>query len=586
MRYGQRFKLACIVCMAGILLGAAPRLDSPIADAAMRNDIQAVRTLLRAGADVNAAHGDGMTALHWAAENGDADLAQVLIAAGANPRSITRLGQYTPLHLASKRGSAEVIKVLLKGGASPNNVTSSGGASALHLAAMSGSAEAVAVLVEAGAAVDAREAAWGHTPLMFAASNNYADVVRVLMRNGADASITGKVIDIPARSSQDRADEQRQARIRRMLAGEVVAQPVAAAAARPAAGVAPAAAQPNTPANYAPLGYADLVGTYGGLTALLFAAREGKIEAAMALIEGGADINQPSAGDGSTPLLLAVLNGRFDMAAILLERGGDPNLKSAAGTTPLYGALQVQWQTKSRHPQPVNHPNQAMSYLELMEKLLDAGADPNVRLEKHLWHTEFGGTFLGVDEGGATPFWRAAYGTDVAAMRMLVAHGADPNIPSRRPAGPGGSRTDGDMPRGSGEDHSGLPPVPPGGPGVFPIHVASGAGYGLGFAGNVHQHAPDGWLPSVKYLIEELGADVNTRDYLGYTALHNAAARGDNEMIRYLVEKGGDVMVVSREGQTTVDMANGPAQRISPFPATIQLLESLGAKNNNRCVSC
>jgi ankyrin repeat protein len=97
---------------------------------------------------------------------------------------------------------------------------------------------------------------------------------------------------------------------------------------------------------------------------------------------------------------------------------------------------------------------------------------------------------------------------------------------------------------------------------------------------------PDGWIPAVKYLVETLGMDVNARDNNGYTAVHHAAARGDNDLILYLVSKGADVKVVARNGRTTVDMANGPQQRISPFPATIALLESMGAKNNHRCVSC
>lgn len=94
------------------------------------------------------------------------------------------------------------------------------------------------------------------------------------------------------------------------------------------------------------------------------------------------------------------------------------------------------------------------------------------------------------------------------------------------------------------------------------------------------------WLSVMRYLVEELGADVNARDHNGYTALHHAAARGDDEMIEYLVGRGADVMAVSRRGQTTVDMANGPVQRISPFPYTIALLESLGAVNNHNCVAC
>ena len=90
----------------------------------------------------------------------------------------------------------------------------------------------------------------------------------------------------------------------------------------------------------------------------------------------------------------------------------------------------------------------------------------------------------------------------------------------------------------------------------------------------------------MKFLVEELGADVNARDHNGYTPIHHAAARGDNELIRYLISKGADPTAVARSGQTTVDMANGPVQRILPFPETVALLESLGAKNNHNCVSC
>ena len=97
---------------------------------------------------------------------------------------------------------------------------------------------------------------------------------------------------------------------------------------------------------------------------------------------------------------------------------------------------------------------------------------------------------------------------------------------------------------------------------------------------------PDGWLPAVRYLVEVIGADVNERDHNGYSPVHHAAARGDNELILYLVGKGADVTLVSRKGQTTADMANGPYQRTQPYPETVALLEGLGSKNNHNCVSC
>jgi hypothetical protein len=124
------------------------------------------------------------------------------------------------------------------------------------------------------------------------------------------------------------------------------------------------------------------------------------------------------------------------------------------------------------------------------------------------------------------------------------------------------------------------------GVGVPPIIAAAGVGYGNGFAGNSHRPRTDGWMPAMKYLVEELKQDVNTRDAGGYTPLHHAAARGDNEMILYLVSKGADPKAVARNGMTTVDMANGPVTRLTPFPDTIKLLEGMGAKNNHRCVNC
>ncbi|MEW6323651.1 MAG: ankyrin repeat domain-containing protein, partial [Acidobacteriota bacterium] len=330
-----------------------------------------------------------------------------------------------------------------------------------------------------------------------------------------------------------------------------------------------------------PLGYADLVRAHGGLTALLLAVREGHADTAVALLDAGADINRVSAGDGTSPLLMATINGHFDLALTLIERGADVTLASEAGATPLYGVLNMQWAPKSRHPQPADYMQQKVGYLELMEVILRRGADVNARLTKSLWYTTYNRDLLGVDRTGATAFWLAAYTLDIPAMKLLLEYGADPSIrtakvPERFEEG---AELD-------GVDRSGLPPIPWGGPAVAPIHAASGVGYGLGFAGNSHRHVPDGWVPAVRFLVEELGADVNARDHHGFTPLHHAAARGDNDLIRYLVSKGADPTLVARTGQTTVDMANGPVQRIQPYPETIALLESLGAKNNHRCVSC
>ena len=327
--------------------------------------------------------------------------------------------------------------------------------------------------------------------------------------------------------------------------------------------------------------FPNLVYRKGGLTALLHAVREGHIETALALIDAGDDINQPSAGDHTSPLLMATINGQFDLAMTLLERGADPDVASDAGATALFAAINTRWAPKARYPQQEAYKQQETTHDQLVKALLDLGVDPNVRLTKHLWYMEYTFSHLGIDTRGATPFWRATHALDLPAMKMLVEYGADPEIPTLKPP-PRRSRRD-EPPK---EDQSGLPPVPVGGPGVWPIHAAAGHGYGIGYAGNSHRHVPEGWIPAMRYLVDELGADVNARDHDGFSPLHDAAARGDNEMIRFLVDRGADVTVVNRAGQTTADMANGPQQRTQPFNDTVELLESLGSTNNHHCVSC
>ncbi|MDH4062821.1 MAG: ankyrin repeat domain-containing protein [Acidobacteriota bacterium] len=560
---------------------AVPR--SEVADAAARRDAATVRRLISDGADVNRPQGDGMTPLHWAARQGDAEVATALLGAGADVSAVTRIGRYTPLHIAAQTGAADVMRLLVTRGADVDAATTTG-AVPLHFAAASGSAAAVTVLLEHGANANAREPQWGQTPLMFAAAAGRTDAVKALVAGGADVQAVAKVVDVSARNRQDSAESRaRNARI-------AVIQKQRAAE-RAAAGLAPISGAPraaraagdNDAGNEPePLGYADLVGAHGGLTALLLAARDGHADTALALVHVGADINQVSAADRTSPLLMATINGHFDLAKQLLDRGADVHLASDGGATPLYGVLNMQWAPKARHPQPADYMQQQIGYLDLAEAFLEAGADVNARLTKSLWYTTYNRDLLGVDRTGATAFWLAAYTLDIPAMKLLLRYGADPNIRTAKVP----ERYEEGGPDPNAPDNSGLPPTPWGGPAVAPIHAASGVGYGLGFAGNTHRHVPDGWVPAVRFLVEELGADVNARDHNGYTPLHHAAARGDNDLIRYLVSKGADPKAVARSGQTTIDMANGPVQRIQPFPETIALLESLGAVNNHRCVSC
>ena len=652
--------IAGLVLLGAAAAGVQAARVSPVLEAARRGDVAALRTELRSGGDVNAAGGDGFTALHWAAKTGNREVAEVLLAAGADMRATTRLGSHMPLHVASAAGQAGVAEALLDAGA-PVDAHTGTGAQPIHFAAASGSAPTLGVLAARGADLNAVEPQWGQTPLMFAAGTGRTAAVGALLEAGADPSVTAAVLDVAARAESDLlARRARQARVDRArgAAGVIYdprerdkrrkeAQRRAKAAAAKAesekgrtTGEAPATAATGSTdladlkpgdrkkddsepekddhaeahghpedelakaeeadkakANekkkgtenkdrLQPLRYAELVGTHGGLTALLLATRDGHLETAVALMDGGADINQRAEGHRTTPLLMAAINGHYDIGMELLKRGANPNLKNVSGGAPLYGAINARWISQPFHPQPSDHLQQETSHIEFMEALIDAGAEVNARLERKQWYSTYNTDQLGVNRAGATAFWRAAYALDIPAMKMLIARGADPNIPTMKVPERTLRRLTDLTAEEPEEDPSGLPEVPYGGPAVYPIHAAAGVGYGLGLAANSHRHAPDAWHPTVRYLVEELGADPDARDHNGYSVIHHAASRGDNEMIEYLISKGADPLAVARTGQTTVDLANGPVQRISPFPETIALLESYGAKNNNRCVGC
>ncbi|HEX4915261.1 MAG TPA: ankyrin repeat domain-containing protein [Vicinamibacterales bacterium] len=544
------------IALTAMLSTGISAQSSQIANAAMAGDREAVRALIKKGLDVNEALGDGTTALHLAAMKGDAELAQMLLVAGANHRATTRIGAYTPLYLAARGGHSAVVAALLAAGADPKAETTNG-TTALMIGAASGDTKTITALVENGSDINAKDKAKGETALMFAAAFNRPDAVKLLLAKGADHKATTKVVDLFALTAPE--EEQ-------MGRNRGAAQPARVDIAGATRGYR----------------YNELISSQGGMTALHFAARQGFADVVKALVDGGADLNQLNAGDKTSPLLIAIINGHFDLAKWMLEKGANPTASAFNGVTPLYAVLNIQWAPKSLYPSPKAYQQQTTGYLELMQLLIDKGADVNARLQRKVWYQAFNSDFAGVDESGATPFWRAAYANDVAAMKLLVAAGADPNIPTMKPAGRPFT--------GEGirqiQDTSGVPPIPYGGPGVLPIHAATGVGYGEGFAANSHRYAPTGFLPAIKYLVDELGADVNAVDHEGNTPVHLCASRGDNECIKYLVSKGADVTRVNREGNTTVDMANGPVQRTQPYPETIKLLEGLGAKNNHRCVTC
>ena len=595
----KRLNVHALAALAvSMLLTSAGAPDSPLADAAMKGDAAAVRSLLAGGADVNAARGDGMTALHWAAETGNAEITEILVAGGAILEVTTRLGAYTPLHVAGRKGAAEVIRVLLDAGANPRALAATG-STPLHLVAGAGSPEGAGHLVDAGAEVDARAGDARQTPLMFAAAADRADVVTLLLERGADPNVTTTLMEAATRSEVDNYASERMQEVLDAFKGDGNDLPTPAqiqaalevARAVQRAGVVPEEDEEEDEDDPRAFFRQPPDEKWGSLTALHHAAREGATGAATALLDGGADIDFVTEADHTSPLTMAVINGRFDLAMMLLEQGADPNLTTVDGVAPLYATFNVQWSPRSRYPQPRAHEQQETVYLDLAKALLDAGAEVNHQVTKNFWYFTYSGCGNGncglENQDGVTPFWRAARALDVDGMKLLNSWGADWNIATRKQP----ERRRGRNPRtGDTEDEdqvdpSGLPPVEVGGPAVYAIHAASGVGYGEGFAGNAHTHIPGNWIAAVEYLLE-LGADVNQRDANGYTPLHHAAARGDTEMIQWLVDQGADVMVVSRKGQTTVDMANGPVSRVTPYPDAIALLESMGAINNHNCVSC
>ena len=614
MRCGVRAAPVALIISALLPAGAwaqegASGLDDRLLVVARDGQVEVVRALVEEGADVNAARGDGVGALHLAAERGDAAIAGVLIDAGAAVEAGTRIGRYTPLHMAARGGHGAVVARLLAAGADPNAATTNSGVTPLHLAAGAVDATAaVTALLGHGADPNAREGSAGQTPLMFAAAANRAAALAALLQAGADPGITTAAVDVLPSLALDREANRRfrgwigapaetlgpygpevdpdaewpddpapahvQAAIRAqrefLRSGYDVGEVSAHSLGRTGADY------PGGPDLIRPPYREVLVGRTGGMTALLHAAREGHTEAVEALLDGGADIDQVSA-DATSPLLMATLNGQFDLALVLIERGADPDLAASTdGATPLFAALQTQWAPKSNYPQPRAQDQQRTGHMEVLRALLEAGADPNPRLNTHLWYWEYGLTKMGIDLTGATPFWRAAFAQDLEAMRLLVAHGADPNIPTRWPEVGMRERRQQD---GRQQEDSALPWIPEGAPNAWPIHAAAGGGY-LGLGAFSVRNRPDQFIPAVKYLIEELGADVNQRDSWLYTPMHYAASRGDNELIEYLVSQGGEVTAITRLGQSTADMARGGRAGFFtrvPYPETVELLTRLGS---------
>src|SRR5439155_17916139 len=316
-----------------------------------------------------------------------------------------------------------MIRTLVEGGADANNQTTNG-TTALMLASAAGKADAVTALLEKGANVNAKENVKGETALTFAAAYGRADVVRELIAHHADVSVTTKVQDLAVFAEEE---QKRLAELFALQGRGGRGEP----GGRGRGPQGPQIAGVNRQYNYT-----ELVGYWGGMSPLHLAARQGHGDVANALLNAGADVNQRAAGDQTTPLLIATINGHFDLAKQRLDKGADPNLAQGTnGVTALYAALGCQWSDKALYPQPRAFEQQQNSYLDLMQALLDKGANPNARLTRKVWYSQYDFDQSGVDETGATPFFRAAYAADVDGMKLLVKYGADPNLRTMRTPG-------------------------------------------------------------------------------------------------------------------------------------------------------
>jgi len=481
--------LMAAVSISLFAAGAVP----PIVAAAERGDLEAVRSLLRMRADANTPAADGTTALHWAVRGNNLELIELLIKAGANVKAVNRYG-ISPLTFAAENGSVRAVDVLLKAGADPNGATTAG-EPVLLTAARTGNVDTLQQLIAAGANVNAREPWFGETALIWAAGENHAAAVRALVAAGADVNTRSTALNPPVLEF-------------------------------------PRSGGPNSPF------------PRGGWTPLMYAARQGAIEAARALIDAKADLNAValpqtdvpltsadveavSRGIGTTALVFAIINTHYDLAAMLVESGANPDIADAAGETALYAAVDMnslQW--VQGRPAPILHDR--LDGVDLVRLLLVRGADPNARLKKApLKRHHDAGSTMNFNEG-TTPLMRAARTNDLAVMRALLDGGADPFLTL-----PDGTTT---------------------------LMIAAGQGYG-GLRGEgirIVVPTEQGAVEAAALLLDR-GVDVNAVNATGNTALHAAVSRGD-AVVRLLARHGA-TLLANNAGFTPLDLSLGAGGR-------------------------
>jgi uncharacterized protein len=472
MRLTLTILVAALLSVSGAAQAPVSKTrDTRLVEALKSGDTAAALALLQKRVDVNTPEPDGTTPLHWAVRMNNLDLVNRLLRAGANPKAANRY-EVTPIQLACLNGSAETVGRLLEAGESAN-ATGPYGETALMVCARSGNPETAKLLIARGAEVDAVESWRGQTALMWAAAQRHPEMMKALIAAGAD---------VDARSALQHWERQRTLEPRDKWLPE------------------------------------------GGLTPLLFAAREGCAACVTVLLDAHADINVVDP-DQQSGLIIALINGHYDAAAVLIDRGIDVNMQDKVGRTALYAAVDDHTMPSSNRPSPREIDNKLTS-LDVIRRLLDHGAKVDLPLRAQVpYRTKLDRGGDGVLGVGTTPLIRAARAGDAAVIKLLLDNGANAKASTRN--------------------------------GVSGIMMAANV--------NAREEDMTGRNKSEKDAIESIrllvagGADVSSGEAQGRTALHGAAQWGLTEVVRFLNSQGANINAADRRGMTPLDYAEGRA---------------------------
>ncbi len=533
-----------VAALIAVLLPLAGFGESRVADAAAQGDFKTVMALIAQKVDVNTPQADGSTALQWAVHSDNAQAVDGLLKAGADTKAATRLNA-TALYIAAESGNAAMVQKLLAAGADPNQTVLSQEETPLMFAARSGNVDAVRALLDKGAQIEAVEKLRGSTALLWAAEQNHPEVVKLLLERGAKVDAKTKVAAAAAgrggraagkggakgaAPASDATKGSAPGGASELAANaapvRIVPEEAAPAALAAGKGKAAPAVDDDDPDAFA----RPPAGGNGGITALILATREGGLQSMKVLLDAGAPINQQSA-NGNTALIVAAMNGNAETINFLLERGADVNLANAQGWTPLYLTVKARTMEKGTMPNPKVDEDGLFKAITFM---LDHGVNVNARIRGNTEvHNGIAATWL--RESGATAFLRASFCADLPVMKLLLAHGADPNI----------ATTDK----------------------TTALMALSGVGYADGFTHDFGTEKES--LEGMQILIDK-GADVNATNADGVTALHGAAHKNFLAGIDYLVSKGADLSIRSHR-ETQYERKGGPGNTALDWATGIQI---------------